>query len=89
MAALQINFADKYQRRLKARASESGFKTVEQYIEAMVIADIAGPTMNDQEIEALLLSRINGPTVEMDHADFEQMRRKLKRRLDKGRGTKA
>jgi len=89
MAALKINLADGLKGRLKARAKESGFDKVEQYIEAMVVADIAGPTVGEEEIEALLLFRVGSPTVEMDRADFEQMRRKLRARIDRGRGSKA
>jgi hypothetical protein len=84
MAALKINVSDDLKSRLHERAKSSGFSSPEHYVEAMVIADLAGPEMNDQQIEALLLSRIDGPFVEVDHADFEQMRRKLRKRLDAG-----
>ena len=58
MAALRINLADDLQVRLKARAKEAGFGTVEQYIEAMVAAEMAKSLEPDKywgEFEA------NGP----------------------------
>jgi hypothetical protein len=83
MAALKINVSDDVRSRLQARAKESGFRKIEDYVQAMILADTAGPEMDDEQIEALLLSRINGPFVEMDHADFERMRKELKKRLDR------
>jgi hypothetical protein len=83
LPAFQIKLPDAVHARLQARALENGFEKVEKYIEELVVADIAGPTASDEEIEALLLSRIDGPTVKMDHADFEEIRRKFRKRLDK------
>jgi hypothetical protein len=85
MAALKINLADDLRTRAQARALEEGFDSVEQYIEAMVVADLAGPAMSDDELEALLLSRIDGPTVIMDADDFKRIRQKFQDWCDQGR----
>ena len=89
MAALKINVSDRVHSRLKTQAKKNGFRSVEAYVETMLVVDTAGPEMNDQELEKLLLSRINGPFVECDHADFERMRAKLTKELDSdARGSK-
>jgi len=88
MAALKINLADDVRSRIEARATENGFDSVEAYVEALVMADAAGPALDDVEIESLLRGRMAGPFVDMDEADFRQMRQKLKARLDRGNGEK-
>lgn len=85
MAAMSIQLSDELQTRLRARAAESGFDSVEAYIEAMVRADaMGGPVMDETQLESLLRSRMNGPFVETNAADFQQMREKLQKRLDEG-----
>jgi len=87
MAALKINISKGLRLRLRTRATKDGFRKVEDYAQAILIADTT-PEMNDKQIEELLLSRIDGPFVKVDHVDFEQMRTKLKKRLQAraGRG---
>jgi hypothetical protein len=84
MAAVRIDLADDVRSRIATRAAEGGFPSVEAYIEALLVADAAGPSMSDSAVEQLLLNRVNGPFVEMDDADFRQMREKLKDRLERG-----
>jgi len=88
MAALKINVSGDLRSRLKARATKHGFRKVEDYAQAILIADTA-PEMDEQQIEKILLSRIDGPFVKVDHADFEQMRAKLKKRLKGTRGGRS
>jgi hypothetical protein len=68
---------------VEARAAESGFDSVEAYIQAVLWADSAGgPVIEDEELEKLLIDRMDGPFVDADEADFKQMRGKLEKRLD-------
>jgi hypothetical protein len=88
MAALKINVSNNVHSRLKTQAKKNGFRTVEQYVETMLVVETAGPQIDDQELERLLLSRIDGPFVEVDHADFQRMRQKLQERLDAPKGKR-
>ena len=88
MAALNIHLADDIRARIESKAAESGFANVEAYVEAMLVAEAASPgRISDHELAALLRSRANGPFVDMDEADFQQMRRKLEKRLGVTRGS--
>jgi hypothetical protein len=85
MAPLSLHLPGKLRSRVEARALESGFDSVEAYIEAVLWADAAGgPVIEDEELEKLLLERIDGPFVDVDEADFRQMRAKLEKRLNSG-----
>ena len=84
MSALNIQLPDALRSRAEARAAESGFDSVEAYIQALVLADAAAGAIDDEQLEALLLSRLDGPFVEADEEDFRQMRKKLDARLRNG-----
>ena len=82
MSALKIDLPDELRSRVEARAAESGFASVESYVQALLIADAAGgPVIDDAHLEAMLLGRIDGPFVEADDADFRQMRQKFEAKL--------
>ena len=82
MSALRIDLPDALRSRVEARAAESGFDSVEAYVQALVLADAAGgPVVDDEQVEALLLGRLDGPFVDADEGDLRQMREKLKTRL--------
>lgn len=82
MASMSIHVSDELRSRLEARAASEGFGTVESYIQAMLVADAAGPVIEDDRLESLLSDRVDGPFVDADAADFRQMREKLQKRLD-------
>jgi hypothetical protein len=85
MSALNIHLPDGLRSRVEARAAESGFDSVEAYVEALVLADAAGgQALDDEQLERLLLGRLDGPFVDADDADFRQMRAKLDARLSAG-----
>jgi hypothetical protein len=85
MSALQLHLPAALRSRVEARAAEDGFETVEAYVEALLLADAAGgPAATDEQLEALLLGRLEGPFVDVNAADFRQMREKLRARLDAG-----
>ena len=82
MAMLSIQLPDGLRSRVEVRAAESGFDSVEAYVQAMLLADAAGgPVVDSEQLEALLLERLEGPFVEADEADFQQIRQKLHKRL--------
>jgi len=82
MSALNIHLPDALRSRVEARAAESGFDSVEAYIEALLLADSTGEkVVDDEQLESLLLDRVDGPFVDADDADFRQMREKLNARL--------
>jgi hypothetical protein len=82
MPPLSIHLPAELRSRVEARAAESGFDTVEAYVQALLLADAtAGPRVDDVQLESLLLDRLDGPFVDADDADFQQMREKLKAEL--------
>jgi hypothetical protein len=87
MATLTIEFPDALKARAEAHAIEAGFSNLGDFISQMLIYEVVGapPELtihSDADLEKLLASRIDGPWVEMDAADFQQMREKLKESLD-------
>jgi hypothetical protein len=83
MASLNLNLSDELKARAEARAAESGFGSVEQYVEQLVRADAGGDSGYDEELEKVLLSRLDGgPGIEVDAEDFRRMREKFQARLD-------
>jgi hypothetical protein len=77
MATLNLKLSDDLKARAEARAAESGFATVEQYVEQLLRSDTDPPELIDEDLEKLLLERMNGPWVEMDAADWAQIRAKF------------
>lgn len=85
MPPLSIQVSETVRSRLEARAAESGFDSVEAYVEAVLLADAApGPVLDDNQQEALLLRRAEGPFVDADEADFRALREKLNDQLGGG-----
>jgi hypothetical protein len=90
MSALNIHLPAALRSRVEARAVESGFDSVEAYVEALLLADAAGgQPIDDEQLERLLLDRLDGPFVDTDPADFRQMRTKLDAPLAAGGGNAA
>lgn len=77
MSTIQINLADELRSQLEIKAQESGFADAAGYVRAMVVADLAGPAVNDNQLEKLLLDRADGPFVEMDKNDLDRIRQKF------------
>lgn len=91
MATLKVELPDDVKVLAEARAAEAGCANVGQYLADLVRGDAAGapPQLtvdSDQQLESLLLQRLDGEPVEMNAADFEQMREKLGARLRGGAG---
>ena len=82
MSALKLDLPDGLRSRVEARAAESGFASVELYVQALLVADAAGGSViDDAQLEALLLGRIDGPFVDADDADFRRMRQKYEAKV--------
>jgi antitoxin ParD1/3/4 len=65
MATMQLNLRDDLQQRLTARAAESGYKSANEYVEALIRADF-GDDESDDDIEEILLARLDsGPSIEV------------------------
>jgi len=81
MALLQIQVADELKPRLEARAAESGFGSVESYLEALMRADLEAAAPDDDDLEQLLRDRLDsGPGIEVTPQFEEQFRRKVRER---------
>lgn len=58
MATLQIHLRDDLQQRIATRAAESGYKTIDEYLEALICADF-GEDEVVAELERVLLEPVN------------------------------
>ena len=88
---LNIQVADDLKEALASRASESGYPSVEAYVEELVRAEVrrveyGAPGRlqpgSRQELEAMIREGVDSPVREMSPADWQEMRR----RLVEGRG---
>ncbi len=87
MVTLSISLPDDLKAQAEAWATAGGFASVEQYVQALLRAEVSGAPAglsvdDDDAVESLLLSRLDGESVEMDAADFAQMRAKLTALID-------
>ena|SRR5947199_7622480 len=91
MARLSIDLPDELRAKMEARAAEAGHVTIEQYVEALVLADV-GPSEDygapahltlrgsDDVRDKLREGLASGPAVEMRPADWEARRTALRER---------
>lgn len=87
MATLTFEFPDRLRAKAEARAAEAGFTDLAEFFSQILFCEIVGApeaqtVRSDADLEALLSSRIDGPWVEVNTADFQQMREKFKASLD-------
>jgi antitoxin ParD1/3/4 len=103
MARVTLNLPEELQAKVQSRAGEAGYKTVEEYIQALLRYDADPPDTDEEdhpfpphlhfntgeELEALLIEGENsGPATEWDEADWESMRQEVAARIAEGRSTK-
>ena len=99
MARLSIQLPEDLRTKVEARASEAGHASVEDYVEALLRADLdaeevdygAPPhlTVNsDTELEALLLERLEStePGIEATPEFWSRLHEEAKARRDRGTG---
>jgi plasmid stability protein len=87
MTTLHLNLPDDLRSRLEARAVESGFRSVEQYAEALLRASAApGPT--DESLERLLMARVEDdrPGIEFTPEFADEFRQQVRRLRASGGG---
>lgn len=81
MAVLQISLADDLKSKVEARAAESGFASVDQYLEALLRADLDGDELDDSDLEQLLLERLDsGPAIEFTPDFAARFRNEIRER---------
>ena len=84
MARLSIQLPEDLRSKAAARASEVGHASVEDYVEALLRADLdAGADVgDDDDIEAMLLERVNSqePGIEVTPEFVEQFKRQQEER---------
>jgi hypothetical protein len=86
MATLTLRLPANLKALAEARAAEAGFSDVGDFVAQLIVGEAVGApegltVRSGAQLEQLLASRMDGPFVEMDAADFKQMRKKLQRRL--------
>jgi hypothetical protein len=82
MTRISISLSEELRAQADARAAQSGCASIEEYVEQLVRRDAGGDLEEfDEELEHLLLKRLEGPSVEVNDADFAQIREKFRRHL--------
>jgi plasmid stability protein len=81
MTMLQIRLPDELKTKLLVRAAESGFDSVEAYIEALVRTEAGEDVVHDAQLESLLLRRLDDPgTVEFAPTFVRQFKKEVAKR---------
>jgi hypothetical protein len=63
MSTLQIHLRDDLRQLAEQKAAEGGYKTVVEYVEAIIEAGISEDDLEiDDELETLILQRLDDPT---------------------------
>jgi uncharacterized protein (DUF1697 family) len=83
MASINITLSEDLKVRLRARAQESGYQTVEQYIQAVLEAN-AQEAVLDDDLEELLTERMNNaqPGIELNEQFKSKFRQEVQSRRD-------
>jgi hypothetical protein len=84
MPAIQINLSERERTDAAARAAESGYASVEEYVADLVRADVELPV--SEELEAEIARGLERPAREMTAADSDEKRRRL---IERHRNAKA
>ena len=75
MSTLQIDVTDDVRSRLAARAAENGFRTPEEFVKSMIIAETDEAQIDD-DLEELLLRRLDsGPSITVTPEFIAQFKR--------------
>lgn len=75
MTTATIRLPEEIKQLALARAAASGHPTLDDYLQALIVADAAGPI--SPELEAHLLAALETPSREMTATDWEEKRRLL------------
>lgn len=84
MTTLRIDVPEDVKSRLASRAAESGFATVEEYAQALLLAEAREDLPPD--VERLLADRLNDPRpgIELTPQFRDDFRRQVQERRDRG-----
>jgi hypothetical protein len=74
--ALELQLTEEQTKKVKARAAELGYSSIESYVRSLIEADTEEQEL-PEEIEAQLLEALKSPLREMRPADWDEMRRRL------------
>ena len=91
MGRLSIRLPDDLRPRAEARATEAGHASVEEYVEALLRADLEAVEAEDDDIEALLLERLDPaePGIELTPEFFEEFKRQQVERRQRSSGGRS
>jgi len=88
MTSLNLNLPDHLTNRLRVRAIENGYESVEQYAQALLEADAAEDQVIDEDIERLLLERLDDPRPDIEFTpQFQEQFRKQVNERRQSRGS--
>lgn len=88
MARVSLQLSDDLMGKVRSRAAEGGHGSVEEYVEALVRADVGDTDVEADDIEAVLLARINSPDpgIEVTPEYVTQFKQQIARRRQPGSG---
>jgi antitoxin ParD1/3/4 len=95
MPRLTLDLSDDLQSKLKVRAADGGYATVEQYVQALLRSDAETSDLPDEDygappeltvtspedLEAKILEGLSSPAREMTATDWDEMRQEVAQRL--------
>ena len=88
MARMSIQIPDDLRRLAEARAAEAGHGSLDEYIEALLRADLDAVDLEDDDVEALLLQRLDStePPIEVTPQFVEAFKRRQVQRRQRPAG---
>ena len=86
MTRLQIDLPDDVQRLANEEVASGRFPSLSKYLTALIRKDHSRPT--EREVSRLLLQRLqSGSSREMFDSDFDAIRTRLEKEIERRRGT--
>jgi Arc/MetJ-type ribon-helix-helix transcriptional regulator len=82
MTTLHVNLPENVRAQAERRAAETGFSSVNDYVEALIRADAAATA---EEVALLRQRMAAGPSTPMTPADFARIRARLEEQIAKRR----
>ena len=86
MATMNISLPDPMRKFVETRTKQDGYGTISEYFRYLVRVDQKENEKQQQKLEALLLEGINSPSKPLTKADFDNIRKIVKDRLQKSKG---
>lgn len=87
MSTLHLSLPEQLRQQAELRAAESGYTTVEEYVQSLIEAD--AQQLAQAELESLLIDRLDrGKSIVMDDSDFVRIRQRVEDEIAR-RATRA